>query len=294
MIYSHADACPCAVKYSVRPPDTGLPQPPRYPCPRAVYRIFLPGDMVSGRRCRSPYPEGPFPRQRCWRRNRMWPLHGCVGNYASCAAGILAIVYFSHAFSPPPLPSDPVEAAAKSYYNSKVGIYAAVAFYLGAALSKLPGLASLPAAPLIQCRPVMLKTSSQSFIGSLLASLVRTTNMRADVHLVACTLQLRTAGTPASQPHAFERQEHCHLSAVLRDRPARADSSVLPQPKQSTMALPCRLFGAPGAGHQHDPPAPSGVALHPRRPDLLHDLPRVHAVPGRQRCPPVPAGEANT
>jgi len=56
-----------------------------------------------------------------------------VRNITFCAAGILAIVYFSHAFSPPPVPSDPVEAAAKSYYNSKVGIYAAVAFYLGAA-----------------------------------------------------------------------------------------------------------------------------------------------------------------
>ena len=41
-------------------------------------------------------------------------------------------MYFSHAFSPPAVPADPVEAAAKSYYNSKVGVYAAVAFYLGA------------------------------------------------------------------------------------------------------------------------------------------------------------------
>jgi hypothetical protein len=48
---------------------------------------------------------------------------------------MLAVVYFSHAFSPPSVPSDPLEAAAKSYYNSKVGIYAAVAFYLGAALA---------------------------------------------------------------------------------------------------------------------------------------------------------------
>ena len=46
---------------------------------------------------------------------------------------MLAIVYFSHAFSPPAVPSDPLEAADKSYYNSKVGVYAAVAFYLGAA-----------------------------------------------------------------------------------------------------------------------------------------------------------------
>ena len=63
----------------------------------------------------------------------------------ACGAGMLAIVYFSHAFSPPAVPSDPVEAAAKSYYNSKVGVYAAVAFYLGAALSSFSVLGLLTA-----------------------------------------------------------------------------------------------------------------------------------------------------
>ena len=76
---------------------------------------------------------------------RNWLCTGDIG----CAAGILAIVYFSHAFSPPAVPSDPVEAAAKSYYNSKVGIYAAVAFYLGAALYNLTGIARLLATVLV-------------------------------------------------------------------------------------------------------------------------------------------------
>lgn len=46
-------------------------------------------------------------------------------------AGVLAIVYFSRAFEPPGVPADPAAAADKSYYNTKAGIWAAIAFYLG-------------------------------------------------------------------------------------------------------------------------------------------------------------------
>ena len=48
------------------------------------------------------------------------------------SAGVLAILYFSHAFNPPAAPLNVAAAADKAYLNAKAGIWAAIAFYLGA------------------------------------------------------------------------------------------------------------------------------------------------------------------
>lgn len=46
-------------------------------------------------------------------------------------AGLALLLYFSQTFSPPATPSDPGEAAARSYNNAYAGVWAVVFAFLG-------------------------------------------------------------------------------------------------------------------------------------------------------------------
>ena len=71
-------------------------------------------------------PVNPFKPDSTWMRYLDFYV------VLTMSTGVLAIVFFSHAFSPPAAPVDVAAASEKSYYNAKAGIWAAIAFYLGA------------------------------------------------------------------------------------------------------------------------------------------------------------------
>eukprot|EP00887_Chlorella_sp_A99_P001765 scaffold19.g1765.t1 len=63
--------------------------------------------------------------------------------------GLAALVYYSHAFSPEPRPSDPAAAQALAYQNAKAGVWALVLSYL--VYSTVQG----PSAPMIRPHPAV-------------------------------------------------------------------------------------------------------------------------------------------